>query len=95
MKAEKISLIIDSICKELGIDYCSINPHLVTLQEDAIKLSKIYLNLKEMVGIIQEIEDRHNLNGFKNKFDELIKELDTADHNIIKLAILLKGKIND
>jgi endo-1,4-beta-mannosidase len=93
MKTEKLSLIVDSICKELGIKYCSVNPHLVTLQEDALKLSKMYLQLKEMVGIIQEIEERHNLNGLKAKFDVVIKHLSESDHDLIKLARELKDKI--
>ncbi len=95
MKAEKLSLIIDSICKELGIDYSSCNPHLVTLYEDAQKLGKMYLQLKEMVGIIQEIEDRHDLNGLRAKFDIVIKHLDETDHDLINLARQLKDKEND
>jgi len=90
MKAEKISLIIDSICKEQGINYCSINPHYVTLKEDIQKMSKIYLQLKEIVGIIKEIEERHELNGLREKFELLIRELDEADHDIIKLARKLR-----
>ena len=95
MKAEKISLIVDSICKELGIPYCSVNPHILTIAEDAQKLSKIYMQMKEMIGIIKEIEDRHDLNGLKEKFDSIIKELDTCDHSIIVLARQLKDKGND
>lgn len=92
MKAEKISLIIDSICKEQGINYGSTNPHYVTLLEDAQKLGKIYLELKVITGIIKEIEERHELNGLRAKFELLIKELDEADHDIIKLARKLKDK---
>lgn len=92
MKAEKISLIIDSICKDLGIKYNSKNPHLVTMYEDAQKMSKMYLQLKEMVGILEEIEERHKLNGLKVKFDCLIKELDNCDHILIRLARELKDK---
>ncbi len=94
-KCEKISLMIDSICKELEIPYSSTNPHYVTLMEDALKLSKIYLQLKETLGAIKEIEDRHELNGLKDKFDILIKELDTADHDVFKLMRKLKEKINE
>jgi soluble cytochrome b562 len=91
-KAEKISLIIDSICKEQGISYCSTNPHYVTLIEDVKKMSKIYLQLKEIVGIIKEIEERNELNGLRERFEVLIKELDEADHDIIKLARKLREK---
>lgn len=85
-KAEKISLMINSICQEHNIDYCSVNPACITLMADAKRLSKIYLQLKEMIGIIQEIEDRHELNGLKKEFDKLIKILDRQDHVVIQLA---------
>ena len=93
MKAESISLIIDSVCKKLGIPYCSVNPHLVTLEEDVRKMSKIYLQLKEIMGILTEIEDRHDLQDLKESMKEIIKELDNADHLVIRLARQL-GKEN-
>jgi hypothetical protein len=86
MKAEKVSLIIASVCKELGINYCSTNPHYVTLIDDAQKMSRIYLQLKEIMGIVKEIEERHELNGLRKKFETIIKELDEADHLLIKVA---------
>jgi hypothetical protein len=91
MKAEKISFIIDSICKKQGIKYCSTNPHYITLQEDIQKMSKIYLQLKDILGLLKEIEERHQLNGLRLKFEELIREIEIADHDIIKLAKELKG----
>jgi len=86
MKAEKISLTIDSICKKLGIEYCSTNPHLITLQEDIEKMSKVYLQLKCILGLLQEIEERHELGNLRIKFEKLIEEVETADHDVIKLA---------
>lgn len=94
MKSSIISLIINSICKKLEIEYNSINSHYVSLMEDAQKLSEIYLQLKGITGTIQEIEDRHELNGLKEKFDNLIKELDIADHDVFKLMRELKDKTN-
>jgi hypothetical protein len=90
-KAEKISLIISSICKEQNIPYESANPHLVTLMEDAVKLGKIYLQIKETLGIVKEIEERHNLQDLTAKFETLIYELDKADHLIIQLAREIKN----
>jgi L-2-hydroxyglutarate oxidase LhgO len=86
MKAQAISLIIDSVCKELGIPYCSINPHLVTLDEDVRKMSKIYLQLKQIIGILTEIEDRHDLKDLREKMEKIIKELNEADDLVIRLA---------
>lgn len=94
MKAESISLIIDSVCKKLGIPYSSVNPHLVTLEEDVQKMAKIYLQLKQIMGILAEIEDRHDLQDLKESMGEIIKELDSADHLVIKLARQI-GKEND
>ena len=90
--AIKISLIIDSVCKELGINYISCNPHLVTAQEDAIKLKKIYLQLKQISEIIKEIETRHDLGELKEQFELLIKNIDNADTDIIRLAKELTNK---
>jgi len=90
-KAENISLIINSVCTEMGIEYCSINPHAVTLIEDAKKISKMYLTLKEFAGILKEIEERHGL-GLQDKFDALINEVDKLDHSLIKLAREMKDK---
>jgi len=86
MKAQNISLIIDSVCKELRIPYCSINPHLVTLDEDVRKMSKIYLELKQIIGILVEIEDRQDLGRFREKMEGIIQELNEADHLVIRLA---------
>ena len=91
-KAENISLIIDNICRKLGVEYNSCNLHLITIQEDAQKLAKIYLQLKIILGIIQEIEERHEINGLRVKFEQLIRELEEADHIVIKLARELKDK---
>jgi L-2-hydroxyglutarate oxidase LhgO len=94
MKAQSISLIIDSVCKELGIPYCSVNPHLVTLDEDVRKMSKIYLELKQIIGILVEIEDRHDLQDLRKSMEEIIKELNEVDHLVIRLAKEL-NKEND
>lgn len=85
-KCENISLIIDDICKKQGIGYSSVNQHYVSLKEDAMKMGKMYLQLKDMIGILKEIEDRHNLNGLRAKFESLIMELDGADHFLLKIA---------
>jgi hypothetical protein len=92
MYCEKISLIINSICKKLRITYNSKNSHYIELKEDIQKMANVYLQLKEITGLMKEIEDRHSLNGLRTKFDNLIRDLDMADHNIIKLARELRDK---
>ncbi|MBU0581469.1 MAG: hypothetical protein KKA19_09870 [Candidatus Margulisbacteria bacterium] len=95
MQAEKISLIIADVCKRLGVNYESKNPHYLSLVEDAQKLAKFYLQLKEMLGIIVEIENRHEINGLKEHFENIIQELNHTDHEIIKLAKELRDKVED
>ena len=46
------------------------------------------------MGILTEIEDRHDLKDLKESMGEIIKELDSADHLVIRLARQL-GKEND
>jgi uncharacterized protein YlbG (UPF0298 family) len=85
-KAENVSLIIANVCKKYGIEYNSTNPHYIALMEDVQKLSDIYLQLKSTIGILKEIEERHDIPTLHSKFESLIKELDDVDHQIIKLA---------
>jgi len=85
-KCENISLIISSICKEQGIDYCSTNPHLITLMEDAQKINKIYIQLKNIIEILIEIEDRHNITGLKELIEQDLLQLDKIDHHLLQIA---------
>ena len=94
-QAENISLIIDSICKKHRIEYNSSNSHYISIKEDACKLAKMYLKLKEMMGLLQEIEERHDLNGLKAKIEIVIAELNDADHLIFKIARELSETTND
>ena len=92
MQSANISLIINSICKELDIPYESKNLHSQSFRDDAIKLGCIYRDLKIMIGEIHDIETRHGIDGIKEKLEEIITELDNLDHQIIKLAKELRNK---
>jgi hypothetical protein len=92
MDNTRISLIIDSICKEHGIVYESKNPHYQTFMDDAIKLGCIYKDLKNMIHDIKDIEIRHGLNGIKMKLEAIMKELDKTEHLILKVAKELMEK---
>ena len=85
MNGTHISYIIENICEKYNIPYKSKNPHYNIATKDAEKIGQIYLKLKEIIGILIDIEERHNL-GLKEKFEVIIKELDTTDHDLIKLA---------
>jgi hypothetical protein len=96
MESAHLSAIIECACKKCGINYTSSNPHYTTLVEDAMKLSNIYKDLKCMLGILQDIEDRHTLNPqIVVKLEQAIKELFEADHVIIKVAKELMENKND
>ena len=82
-----ISAIIENICRKYGIDYSSKNPYYTSMVDDAIKLGCIYQDLKIILGQLQEIEDKHNLNPqIVDNLEITIKEINEADHLIIKIA---------
>jgi hypothetical protein len=87
MNNAHISAIIENICKKQGIDYKSNNPIYTNLVDDAITLGTVYQDLKILLGKLQEIEDRHNLNPqITDALEKAIKQLIDANHVIIKIA---------
>jgi len=79
-----ISAKIENICKELGIDYKS--PHhdkLLERQKDAIRLADAYLQIKEIIGLLAEMEAKYpKVNGLTQLFKDDIKFLEKIDHDI-------------
>ena len=92
MEATKISLIIDSICRQHGIDYCSLSPHLQTFCQDAARLGKVYTSLKIIMGDLKDIEERHDIKELNKQIEEIIKIINGVDHDIIHLAREFKEK---
>ena len=87
MNNAHISAIIEGICKKNGINYKSKNPYYTTMIDDAITLGTIYQDLKILLGKLQEIEDRYNLNlQITDVLEKIIQELNDADHAIIKIV---------
>jgi hypothetical protein len=82
---------IESICKKNNILYKSANPLYTNAKEDALKMRDIYLKIKEIIETLLEIEERHNLIGLRKQFENIIKELDDADHSVIRLAREIKN----
>jgi galactitol-specific phosphotransferase system IIB component len=80
-----ISYTIERICEQLGIKYKSIHIDYDTMK-DAERLSEIYLELKQTIGELCDIEDRHHVHGIGYALESIIKTLDKIDHNLIKLA---------
>ncbi|MHA1470631.1 MAG: hypothetical protein ACTSSP_08750 [Candidatus Asgardarchaeia archaeon] len=88
----KISSIITEVCRNLGIHYKS--KFLEESRNNSVdRLSKIYLQLKEIIGELSEIEENNrDINGVVCIFENAIKQLEEIDHEIIQEAILISQK---
>lgn len=95
MKAEKISHIIATICKEKNIPYTSVNPNYNMFVQDASRLGEIYLELKVFAGELYEIEQRQSIVGLSKIFDKCIKEIDNLEHELVYIAKKISKEKND
>jgi hypothetical protein len=86
MKAEKISLTISEVCAKLGVDYCSVNPHYLEMIDDAKRLGEIFRDLKIIAGELEAIAERHQVDGLTDIIHQDALDLETIDHDIIRLA---------
>ena len=76
----KVSKIINDACEKFGIEYKS--PYLDQYKEDIKTLANIYLQLKEIIGILCSIEKRYSkINHFRQVLEEDIKLLSKIDHD--------------
>jgi hypothetical protein len=92
MKAERISLTIGEVCAKLGIDYCTVNPHYLEMINDAKRLGEIFRDLKIIAGDLEAIAERHQIDGLKDIIHQDALDLETIDHDIIRLAKKIKEK---
>jgi hypothetical protein len=92
MKAERISLIIGEVCAKLGLDYCTSNPHVLEMIDDAKRLSIIFRDLKIITGDLEAIADRHEIDGLKDIIHKEALDLEKIDHEIIRLAQQIKDE---
>jgi len=84
-----ISKVITEICHKLGVDYNS--PFLDQYKEDLKTLADIYLQLKQIVSQLYEIEKRYSkVNHLRQVLEEDISLLLKIDHDIIKEVQELK-----
>jgi len=86
MKAERISLTIGEVCAKLGIDYCTVNPHYLEMINDAKRLGEIFRDLKIIAGDLEAIAEKHQIDGLKEIIHQDALDLETIDHDIIRLA---------
>jgi len=85
-----ISEIIETICKEKGIEYKSI--HKDKLINDAIKLGELITDLKIIAGELEELGDKHKIDGLKGIIHKEALKIETIDHDLIKLSQKLRIK---
>ena len=77
------------ICKSLGINYHS--PHLEksNFHQDAIMLNDLYLQLKQIVGEIIEIADKHSDEDVAKSLWRDVMLIEGVDHDLTNLAKLM------
>jgi hypothetical protein len=90
MESKRISITIAEICQKLGIDYSSVNPHYIQMIDDAKRLGEIFRDLKIIAGDLEAIAERHQVDGLKDIIHQDALDLETIDHDIIRLAKKIK-----
>jgi hypothetical protein len=83
---KRISLTIMEVCQKLGIEYSSCNPKHAQMINDAKRLGEIFRDLKIIVGDLDAIADRNNVDGLKFLIHKDALQIEKIDHEIIKIA---------
>lgn len=86
MADKRISHNIVEVCHKLGIDYKSNNPNYSSLYTDALRMRDIYRKLKIIAGDLEEICEKHTINGLSNLLKDDIELLEKIEHDLVKLA---------
>jgi len=92
MSSWKISYRIEQICKEMGINYKSPYLEKTNFHDDAMRLNELYYQIKQLVGEIVEIADKHGATELSALLWNDIKLLENVDHDLIKIATKLNNK---
>lgn len=86
MADKRISNHIEEACKKFGIKYSSINPNYTKFYSDALRLRSIYRKLKVYAGELENICERHEINGLSKLLHDDIKTIEKIEHDLIKIA---------
>jgi len=90
---KRISLTITEVCQKLGIDYSSINPNYLQMINDAKRLGEIIFEINCLVGDLDAIFIRHNIDlNFKQTLQKDLELLHNIDHDLIKLSKKVKNE---
>ncbi|MHA1437961.1 MAG: hypothetical protein ACTSPD_10325 [Promethearchaeota archaeon] len=88
-----ISYMIERICKKLGIDYKS--PHLqnnIDIMKDAWRLQEIYVELHIILGDLEDIAERHQIDGLGMMLQQEIALIEQCDHDINRIAKMMNER---
>ena len=58
--------------------------------KDAAKLAKYYMDLKEILGGLQELADKYQVPALHQLLLDDIRALDAIDHDLIKIAYKMR-----
>jgi hypothetical protein len=83
---KNISILITDICNKHGIKYSSVNKEVQQLYKDAKQLSEIYFQLRNIMGKLKEIGQRHNIKGLGIILEDDINKLENIEHDIMKIV---------
>jgi len=93
--SKNISLLITELTKKYGINYQSKNPEYIQLCKDTHRMQEICRSLREMMGDLSEIEDRHDLNGLGKLLADDVKKMEVLLHDLTKISTHIKVKENE
>ena len=94
----RVTTIIQSTCKKLGIKYTSPNhAKILDYQKDINKLAKHYLTIKKIIEDLKEFEGKYSgLNGLTKLLKIDIKALEKIDHDlIIESRKIVRAKLKE
>lgn len=86
-----ISYLVERACENAGIEYHS--PYLKNGEayKDAERLGILYMKLKRIAGELQDISEKHNIDGLGEKLAAEIQFIEHSSHGIIKVAQIIKN----
>jgi len=86
MADRRISHNIVEICNKLGIEFKSNNPNYNQFYADALRLRDIYNNLKIIAGDLEEICEKHKINGLSSLLKDDINLIEKVEHDLVKMS---------
>lgn len=87
-----ISYLVEQACKKAGVYYKSPLLKNGDAYKDAERLGILYMKLKRIAGELQDIAEKHSIDGLGEKLLAEIQLIEHADHGLIKIAQIIKSQ---